>query len=70
MLFADLSDLFDGLDSADLIIGEHHRDETSVFFDGGFQFLRTDESVLMDRQQRHFTAFLFQFLQGVQNGMV
>ena len=39
VLPANLADLGDRLNGADLVVGGHDRDEAGVLADGGFQFI-------------------------------
>jgi hypothetical protein len=41
----ELADLGDGLDGADLVIGEHHRDQDGLRRDGLFELGRVDEPI-------------------------
>ena len=60
----------DGLDGADLVVGEHDGDETGVGPDGGLHLLRRHDAVFVDRQVGNFAALLLEALEGVEHGVV
>ena len=60
LLPADRADLPDGLDGADLVVGEHDGHQTGVLPDGGLQLLQAHHAVLMDRQVGDLKALLLQ----------
>ena len=70
LFLADRADLPDGLDGADLVVGEHDGHEAGVVADGVGDLLRGDEPVRVHVEQRHLKALLFQALEGVQHGVV
>ena len=70
LFLADRADLLDGLDGADLVVGEHDGHEAGVVADGVGDLLRGDEPVRVHVEQRHLKALLFQALEGVQHGVV
>ena len=69
-LMTHRADLPDGLDGADLVVGEHDGHEAGVVADGVGDLLRGDEPVRVHVEQRHLKALLFQALEGVQHGVV
>ena len=62
LFLADRADLPDGLDGADLVVGEHDGHEAGVVADGVGDLLRGDEPVRVHVEQRHLKALLFQAL--------
>lgn len=69
-LTSNTSNLLNGLDRTDLIVGIHHGDKAGVRADGRFNLLRQYNSVFMDIQQRDFKALFFKSGQRVQYCMV
>ena len=70
VLFCDLTDLGDGLDGTDLVVGKHHADQNSIGADGCFQLVQADQSVSVHIQIGDLKASLLQILTGMENGMV
>ena len=70
LLPAEGADLRDGLDGADLVVGEHDGHQGGILPDGGFQVRKPHHPVLVHVQQRHLEALFFQLRQGVQHGVV
>ena len=70
MRSANGTDLPDGLDGADLIVGVHHCDKAGFRADGGFHFFRKNDAVLMHIQQGHLKAFGLQLSQGMKDSMM
>ena len=70
LLAAEGADLLDGLDGADLVVGEHDGHAAGVLADGGRHVLHADDAVLVHVQQRHLIALLLQRLEGVEDGVV
>ncbi len=66
----DLSDFPDGLDGADLVVGEHHADENRLFRERLFDDGGIDQAVLAHVDVGHLEALLFQALAGVEHGLV
>ena len=60
----------DGLDGADLVVGEHDSHQAGVLPEGLLQILQPDHTVLIDRKVRHLKALLLQLLQGVEHRVV
>ena len=70
MIVRDLSNLFDGSNRTDLVVGGHDRDQNSLVRDGIFNLSRIDKAVLIDRQECHrLTSFLKMFA-GIENRFV
>ena len=67
---ADGTELADGLDGADLVVGKHDGHEGGILPDGFLQLFRIHQTVFMDVQQSDLIALFFQFVQGMQYGMV
>ena len=70
MLFANLTDLSNRLDGADLIVGGHDRDKTGVLADRLFQLIQTDDAILVNGQESDLKAVFFELVQRVQNRVV
>ena len=79
VLLRDLSDLGDGLDGTDLVVGKHDADQAGVRLqgvrqllrgDGCFQLVQADQSVSVHIQIGDLKASLLQILTGMENGMV
>ena len=67
---ADCSDLCNGFDRANFIVGKHHTDQTGVRTNCRLHRFRCNHTGFRNRQQRHGKALLLQLLQGVKNGVV
>ena len=67
---AELADLLDGLNGADLVICKHDGDKRRILANGGLQILKADNAVLMDIQQSYLKALFFELFEGVQNRVV
>ena len=67
---AERADLGDGLHRADLVVGEHHRDEAGVGADRGLHVLETDHAVGVHVEQRDLKALLLQLGERVQHGVM
>lgn len=67
---AESADLPDGLEGADLVVGEHDGHEAGVGADGRRQLLHPDHAVFVDGEVGDLKALLFQFGQGVEHGVV
>ena len=65
---ADGSNLLDRIESADLVVGHHHRDQRCFRSNGVFDRLRINTSVLINRQNRHINSFPFQSLRRIEDG--
>ena len=70
LLPAHGADLLNGQDTADLVVGVHHRHQTGVLPDGVRHLLSGDHAVFMNRQQLHLKTLLLQLFQGVENGVM
>ena len=70
LFMADRADLRDRQDGADLVVGVHGGDQAGVRPDGVRHLLGGDGADGADRQQFHLEALFFQFLQGVEHGVV
>ena len=70
MLFADFTNLRDGLDGADLVIGIHDGDKAGLIGDGGLELFRDDDAVFMDVEVRDLKALFFERCAGVQHRVV
>jgi hypothetical protein len=70
LLAADLADLGDRLDHADLVVHEHHRDHHGVGADGRLQHLEVDQAVFLDVEVGGLEAFPLEFAHGVEHGLV
>ena len=70
VLLRDLTDLGDGLDGTDLVIGKHHADQNGIGADGCFQLVQADQSVSVHIQIGDLKASLLQILTGMENGMM
>jgi hypothetical protein len=69
-LARDRADLGDRLHGADLVVGEHHRDEDRLVGDGSADVFRVDHAVRVDRQVGDLVALLLEALAGVEHGLV
>ena len=70
VLFCNLTDLGDGLDGTDLVVGKHHADQNGIGADGCFQLVQADQSVSVHIQIGDLKASLLQILTGMENGMM
>ena len=70
VLLRDLTDLGNGLDGTDLIVGKHHADQNGIGADGCFQLVQADQSVSVHIQIGDLKASLLQILTGMENGMM
>ena len=69
-LLADSTDLSDGQDRADLVVGVHGGHQAGVRPDGILHLLGGDVVALLHIQKLDLEAFLLQLFQGVQHGMM
>ena len=67
---ADGRQLGDGLDGADLVVGEHDADQRGVRPEGGLQLGGADKAVLVHVQESDLEALGLQGAQGVQDGVM
>ena len=67
---AQRSDLRDGLDGTDLVIGKHHRHQAGIRPQGLPDRLRRHHTVGRNIQQRNCESLLLQRLEGVEDCMV
>ena len=68
--FADLSDFFDWLNGANLVVCKHDGNKASLVINSGFKVVNVNYSVFIHRQIGHAkTLFLF-FFKRVQNCVV
>ena len=70
VLFADRTDLGDGLDRTDLIVRVHDGHERRLVRDRSFQLFRDDDPVFMHVQISDREALFFQSRAGVEHGVV
>ena len=70
VLPANLADLGDWLNGADLVVGGHDRDEAGVLTNSGFQLFQADNAVFVNGQKRDLKAVFFQFIQRVEDRVV
>ena len=68
-------DLGERLDDADLVVGEHHRDEARVVAEGVGDFLRIEPAGpraagLLDVEQRHVVAAAGEAGERIEHGLV
>ena len=70
VLFCNLTDLGDGLDGTDLVVGKHHADQNGIGTNGCFQLVQADQSVSVHIQIGDLKASLLQILTGMENGMM
>ena len=66
----DGRELLDGLDGADLVVGEHDRRHDGVRADGCLEGRGIDQAVLVDVEVGDLEALLLEELGGVQDGVV
>ena len=69
-LAAEGADLGDGLDGADLVVGEHDGDEAGVVAQGVRDILDPDDAVGVRVEQGDLVALLLQAVQRVEDGVV
>ena len=67
---AHRADLWDRLDGADLVVGEHHRHQAGVRPQSCLHLLCCHDAVRGNVQQGDFIALLLQRLEGVEDGVV
>ena len=67
MFMGNLTNLPDGLDGTDLIIGKHYRYQNGIRADRVFQILQFDHTKFIDIQISDLISPLFQIFTGVQN---
>ena len=60
VLTADLANLLDGLDDANLVIAVDHRANKSVRSDSPLEHLQVDETILLDRQVGDLEAVILE----------
>ncbi len=70
LLVAELADLGDGLDDADLVVRVHDADEDGLVVHGALQVFDVDEAVGLHGQVGDAVAGLFEALAGVERGLV
>ena len=70
MLAGDGGQLGNGLDGADLVVGEHDGGERGVGADGRLEIGGAHQAVLVHGQVGHLEALLLQGLAGVEHRMV
>ena len=70
MLVSDLSDLLDGLDGADLVVGHHDADEGGIGADGSLHVLRADIALRGGLDIGDFKAQALQRSHAVHDGVV
>ena len=68
--FTQCTDLGNGLNAADLVVGIHNSHQTGIFPNGCRHFLRRHNAVLMHIQQSNLKALLLHLFQGVQYSMM
>ena len=64
------TDLFYGLDHADLVIGIHDRDQNGSWLNGRFQFFQVDQSIGFHFQVGNFSALALNMFTGIQYSFV
>ena len=64
------SQLFDGLNGADLVVGHHNADQRRVGANGRFHIFGVDIALAVRLDIAHFKADAFQHGHAVQNGMM
>ena len=70
LLMAQLADLGDRLDHADLVVGEHDADQDGLVVDGRLELVHGDEAVGLGLQVGDAVALLLKLLAGVEHGLV
>ena len=70
LLAADLADLGQWLDDADLVVHRHDRHHHRLVGDGVAQRLEVDQAVLLHRQVRDLEARLLEMAAGVEHALV
>ncbi len=70
LLAADLADLGERLDDADLVVHRHDRHDHGLVGDGGTQRVEIDQTVLLHRQVRHLEALLLEMAAGVEHALM
>ena len=66
----DGRDLGDRLDRADLVVGQHDRDQDRPVVDRAFELIRVDAAIAIDRQLDDLEAELLEVAEGVADGVV
>ena len=67
---ADLANLLQRLDDADLVVHRHHRHHRRLRTDRGAQLVEIDEAVGLDREVRHVPSLLLEVAARVQHALV
>ena len=70
LLAADRTDLTDGLDASDLIIGIHHGNKAGILPNCVTHLLGKNDPVFVNVQKGDGKALLLQLVQGVQDGVM
>ena len=70
LLAADLADLGERLDDADLVVHRHDRDHHGLVGDGRAQGVEIDQAVLLHWQVGHLEALLLEMAAGVEHALV
>ena len=70
LLAAKGANLRDGLNGANLVVGEHHGDKAGILPYSGGQILKPYHAVLVHVQQRYIKALFFKLFQGVKHCVV
>ncbi|KAH3675913.1 hypothetical protein WICPIJ_009212 [Wickerhamomyces pijperi] len=68
--FTDLPDLGNRLNHTDFVVHSHHRDQSCVWSDGGFQLVQIDQPVFTNLQIRHLEPFVLHVSGRVQDTLV
>ena len=67
---AELADLLDGLNGADLVVCKHDGHECGILADGSLKILKADNAVLVDIEQSDLKALFLELLERVQDCMM
>ena len=67
---AELADLLDGLNCADLVICKHDGHKSGILANGRLKILKADNAVLVDIQQSYLKALFFKLFERMQNRVV
>ena len=67
---AELADLLDGLNRADLVICKHDGHKSGILANGRLKILKADNAVLVDIQQSYLKALFFKLFERMQNRVV
>ncbi len=70
LLVAELADLGDRLNHADLVVRIHDRDQDRLVVDGALQVFEIDQPIRLHRQIGHAVALLLQPLAGIEHSLV